>query len=139
MGGRCESYLTGVSWSSHGPLASSGVRRPKEETMGRIGVLMLALMFALMAPGMGFSGADSEAILREDEEGVVLMSDDDGGDDSASGSRSRDSLDTTRERSRSRDRSKDKTGERNRRDRSRSRDRSRDNTRDHSVGVTTND
>ena len=104
--------------------------------MGRIGVLMLALMFALMAPGMGFSGADSEAVLREDEEGVVLVSDDDGGD---SASRSRDSLDTTRERSRSRDRSKDKTGERNRRDRSRSRDRSADNTRDHSVGVTTND
>jgi hypothetical protein len=137
MDGRCESYLTGVSRSSHGRLASSGVRRPKEETMGRIGVLMLALMFAVMAPGMGFSGADSEAVLREDEEGVVLVSDDDGGDDSAS--RSRDSLDTTRERSRSRDRSKDKTGERNRRDRSRSRDRSADNTRDHSVGVTTND
>jgi hypothetical protein len=137
MDSRCESYLTSVSRSSHGPLASSGVRRSKEETMGRIGVLMLALMFALMAPGMGFSGADSEAVLREDEEGVVLMSDDDDGDDSAS--RSRDSLDTTRERSRSRDRSKDKTGERNRRDRSRSRDRSRDNTRDHSVGVTTND
>ena len=104
--------------------------------MGRLGVLMLAGLFALGAMGTGFTGPDTEAVLREDEEGVVLLGDDDDGD---SNSRSRDSLDTTRERSRSRDKSKDRTGERNRRDRSRSRDRSRDNTRDHSVGATTND
>lgn len=85
-------------------------------------------------------GAETDAVLREDEEGVVQVADDDalsGGDDTDTGSR--DSIDTTRERSRSRDRSRDMTGERNRRDRSASRDRSRDNTRDHSVGVTTND
>jgi hypothetical protein len=112
--------------------------------MGRIAVLMLALLFALAAQGTGFTSADTDAVLREDEEGVVLVADDEDrdllGTDTGGGTNtgSRDSIDTTRERSRSRDRSRDRTGERNRRDRSGSRDRSRDNTRDHSRG-TTND
>jgi hypothetical protein len=111
--------------------------------MGRIAVLMLALLFALATPGAAFVGAETDAVLREDEEGIVLVSDDGDrdpfgtGDDTNTGSR--DSLDTTRERSASRDRSRDRTGEVNRQDRSASRDRSRDNTRDHSRGVTTND
>jgi hypothetical protein len=113
--------------------------------MSRIAVLMLGLMFTLASLGVGISAADTDAVLREDDEGVVQVADDAGGDDTGTGNGggtntgSRDSRDTTRERSASRDRSRDRTGEPNRRDRSASRDRSADNTRDHSVGVTTND
>jgi hypothetical protein len=113
--------------------------------VGRIAVLILALLFALATPGSALVGAGSDAVLREDEEGVVQVADDGDGDrdalgtDGGTNTRSRDSLDTTRERSASRDRSRDRTGEVNRQDRSASRDRSRDNTRDHSRGVTTRD
>jgi hypothetical protein len=107
--------------------------------MGRLGMLMLTLLMALAAPGVASSANDSDAILREDEEGIVLTAEEGGDDTNTGNTGSRDSRDTTADRSRSRDRSRDRTGEPNRRDRSASRDRSRDNTRDHSVGVTTND
>lgn len=104
-------------------------------------IVMLGALVGLALPGAAIAGKDDAArIGREDEHVVLSVEDDDDDDDSATGGTgSRDSLDTTRERSRSMDRSRDRTGDGKRKDRSRSRDRSRDATRDHSVGVTTND
>jgi hypothetical protein len=104
--------------------------------MARALIVLLSLLVGLTVPGLTLAGAD-EAVLREDDEGVVLATVDDDDGDTNTGNTG-DSLDTTAERSRSRDRSGDKTGGGNGRDRSRSKDRSRDNTNDHSVGVTTN-
>ena len=103
--------------------------------MARTLIVLLGLLIGLALPGLGLAGAD-EAVLREDDQGVVLAALDDG-DDTDTGN-SGDSIDTTAERSRSRDRSGDKTGGGPGPDRSNSRDRSADNTNDHSVGVTTN-
>jgi hypothetical protein len=110
--------------------------------MGRIMIVLLAAALGLAVPGLAAAGSDADAVLREDDEGVVLATADDDGDDTNTGNTNtgnRDSLDTTADRSGSRDRSRDNTGNSNgRRERSGSRDRSRDNTADHSVGVTTN-
>jgi hypothetical protein len=118
--------------------------REEVANMSRIIILVLAGLVALTMPGLSAAGDDQAARLSRDEEEVrfVLVSDDDDGDGTDSGTNgmtgSKDSLDTTAERSRSRDRSGDKTGDGKGPDRSRSKDRSRDNTNDHSVGVTTN-
>jgi hypothetical protein len=104
--------------------------------MARTLIVLLGLLIGLALSGLGLAGAD-EAVLREDDQGVVLAALDDDGDDTDTGN-SGDSIDTTAERSRSRDRSGDKTGGGPGPDRSNSRDRSADNTNDHSVGVTTN-
>ena len=107
--------------------------------MARTLIVLLGLLIGLALPGLGLAGAD-EAVLREDDQGVVLAALDDDGDDTDTGNTgSKDSMDTTADRSRSRDRSGDRTGGGKDPDRSRSKDRSRDNTKDHSVGVTTND
>ncbi|HEX5948624.1 MAG TPA: hypothetical protein VFZ45_03580 [Actinomycetota bacterium] len=111
--------------------------------MSRIIILALAGLVALTMPGLAAAGDDQAARLSRDEEevGFILVSDDDGdGTDSGTNGMtgSKDSLDTTAERSRSKDKSGDKTGGGQGADRSKSKDRSRDNTNDHSVGVTTN-
>jgi hypothetical protein len=102
-------------------------------------------------PGDGArGGSDTQAVIREDEEGIVLVaSDDDARDPYSRGWQQRAEWRRRWESrqprhhpgaaSASRNRSRDRTGERGRRDRSRSRDRSADNTRDHSVGATSND
>jgi hypothetical protein len=113
--------------------------------MARALIVLLSLLVGLTVPGLSLAGAD-EAVLREDDEGVVLATVDDDGDDTGNtntgntntGNTNGDSMDTTAERSRSRDRSGDKTGGGQGADRSRSRDASADNTNDHSIGVTTN-
>jgi hypothetical protein len=109
--------------------------------MGRIMIIALAGLVVVTVPGMTAAGEDRDARLaREDDEVALVLSVDDDDDDPATGNTgSRDSIDTTADRSRSRDRSGDKTGGGNGLDRSRSVDRSRDNTNDHSVGTTTND
>jgi hypothetical protein len=111
--------------------------------MGRTMIVLLATAIGLAVPGLAAAGSEADAVLREDDEGVVLATADDDGDDTNTGNTNTgntggDSLDTTAERSRSLDRSGDKTGGGPEPDRSRSRDKSRDNTADHSVGVTTN-
>jgi hypothetical protein len=114
--------------------------RQEEHMIGRMAIVLLAGALGMGAFAGMEIGASNEAVLSREEElsEVTLVSDDDGGGDTGN-SRSRDSRDTTAERSRSRDRSKDRTGGGRRFDRSRSRDRSADNTRDHSVGFTTQD
>ena len=108
--------------------------------MGRTLIVILVAAVGLAVPGLAAAGSDSDAVLREDEDGVVLVAAADDGGDTNTGNTggSRDSLDTTAERSKSLDKSGDKTGGGQGADRSRSKDRSRDNTNDHSVGVTTN-
>jgi len=85
--------------------------------MARMGVLILTLLLALTVPGVAVGSGDPEATLREDEEGVVLVADEDDGrddlagtGDSGGGSGTGDSNDGTNSRhtsvSRDRDRSR---------------------------------
>jgi hypothetical protein len=129
---------------------TSTSRKEEVDRMSRTMVVLLALLVGLTVPGLAVAGGDSEAVLAREEDVADLVAEDDDADDgqtdtdtgntgNTGNTQSKDSLDTTADRSRSRDRSGDKTGGGKGADRSNSLDRSRDNTADHSRGTTTND
>jgi hypothetical protein len=54
--------------------------------MGRTMIVLLALLVGLALPGLAAAGADGEAVLREDDDGVaVLVTSDDDGEDTNTG------------------------------------------------------
>jgi hypothetical protein len=54
--------------------------------MGRIMIVLLAAASGLAVPGLAAAGSDADAVLRQDDEGVVVATaDDDDGDDTNTG------------------------------------------------------